>query len=161
MNGLDTGEDKPDRHKAWAGLAAFEPYRELQRDQLATILTQPEIAGAPHLVVFCHIPLWGLPGENGGDTMQGYGSWQKHARDLWHPLLAESGAQLVICGHTHRHRYDAPSEGRPYGQLIGGGPQLESATLIRGRATRRELEVTCMNHAGAMLGSWKFAGRRE
>ena len=23
--GLDTGEDKPDRHPAWAGLANFEP----------------------------------------------------------------------------------------------------------------------------------------
>jgi predicted phosphodiesterase len=159
MIGLDTGEDKPDRHKAWAGLAAFEPYRQKQRDWLAGALLRPEIAGAPFLVVFCHIPLWGLPGENGGDTLQGYGSWQKHARDLWHPVLAESGAQLIICGHTHKHRYDAAAEDRPYAQLIGGGPQLETATLIRGRATPRELEVTCTKVAGEALGSWKFAAR--
>jgi hypothetical protein len=65
----------------------------------------------------------------------------------------------VVCGHTHKHRYDAPAEDRPYAQLIGGGPQLESATLIRGRATPRELEVTCTNLAGEVLGSWVLAPR--
>ena len=162
MIGLDTGEDKPDRHRAWAGLAAFEPYRAKQRDWLAATLKRPEIASAPHLVVFCHIPLNGEPGANGGDTMQGYGSWQKHARDLWHPLLAEAGVQVVISGHTHRHRYDAPptpTGDRPWGQLVGGGPQLESATLIRGRATAEALEIDCINLAGETLGKWTFAPR--
>ena len=156
---LDTGEDKPDRHPAWAGLAAFEPYRARQRDWLERTLKQPEVASAPFLVVFCHIPLFGHPGENGGDTMKGFGSWQKHASDLWHPVLARSGAQLVVCGHTHRHRFDPPADGRPYAQLVGGGPSLQEATLLRGRATAGELTVTAERLDGRELGRWTFAPR--
>ncbi len=159
MIGLDTGEDKPDHHPAWAGLAAFETYRRQQRDWLAAAVKRPEIAGAPHLVVFCHIPLNGLPGENGGDTLEGYGSWQKHARQLWQPVLEEANVQLVISGHTHRHRYDAPEADRSWGQLIGGGPQLDRATIIRGRATEDALEVFCTNLAGESLGHWRFERR--
>lgn len=157
MIGLDTGEDKPDHHPAWAGLAAFEPYHVAQRDWLANVLKRPDIAAAPHLVVFCHIPLWGLPGENGGDTLEGYGSFNRHAKELWHPLLADAGVQLVISGHTHRHRYDAPTPDRPYGQLIGGGPQLDRATLIRANANAQTLDVTAANVDGTILGRWQFA----
>lgn len=158
--GLDTGEDKPDRHPAWAGLAAFEPYREAQRDWLARALKRPEIAAAPFLVVCCHIPLWGLPGANGGDTLEGYGSYCRHAQQLWHPLLAGAGAHVVVSGHTHRHRYDDPGAGRPYGQLVGGGPQLERATVIRGRADRNRLELTAADLTGRELGRWTFEPRR-
>jgi predicted phosphodiesterase len=160
MVGLDTGEDKPDRHPAWAGLAAFEPYRAAQRDWLAAALKRPEVASAPFLVVFCHIPLCGRPGDNPGDTLEGYASYCRHAQQLWHPLIAAAGAQLVVSGHTHRHRYDAPAEGRPYGQLVGGGPQPERATLIRGRADRDRLEVTASALDGRELGRWTFAPRR-
>jgi len=111
--GLDTGEDKPDRHPGFAGLAGFEPYREAQRDWLADALKRPEIVDAPHLVVVCHIPLWGLPGDNGGDTMEGYAFYCKQARDLWHPLLKQAGAQIVISGHRHKFRCDEPTDERP------------------------------------------------
>lgn len=157
--GLDTGEDKPDRHPAWAGLAAFEPYHVAQRDWLAKALKRPEIAGAPHLVVFCHIPLNGLPGENGGDTLEGYGSFNQHAQTLWHPLLSEAGVETVISGHTHQHRYDQPTADRPYGQLVGGGPQLERATRIRGTADEERLEIATTDLEGRELGRWEFAAR--
>ena len=157
--GLDTGEDKPDHHPAWAGLAAFEPYREMQRHWLERVLQRPDITASPYLVVFCHIPLHGLSGENGADTLQGYGSWQKHARDLWHPLIAASGAQLVISGHTHRHRFDAPTAERPYAQLIGGGPELEHATLIRGVADAGGIVLRAMTASGDRLGQWRFDPR--
>src|SRR5690606_23030673 len=58
--GLDTGEDKPDRHPVFAGLASFEPYRKAQGVWLEQTLARPDIANAPYIVVFCHIPLWGL-----------------------------------------------------------------------------------------------------
>jgi predicted phosphodiesterase len=158
--GLDTGEDKPDRHPVFAGLANFEAYREAQRDWLAAALRRPEIASAPYLVTFCHIPLWGLPGHNGGDTLQGFAFYCKQAQQLWHPLLAEAGAQLLISGHMHHFRYDAPSADRPYGQIVGGGPQLERATLIRGRADGSQLEVVASDMKQKELGRWQFAPRK-
>src|SRR3712207_7777384 len=60
----------------------------------------------------------------------------------WHPLLVEAGAQVVISGHTHCHRYDPPTAEFPYGQLVSGGPAPEHATLIRGRADTRSEEHT-------------------
>ncbi|HSI33333.1 MAG: metallophosphoesterase [Phycisphaerae bacterium] len=158
--GLDTGEDKPDHHPAWGGLAAFEPYRVAQAAWLAAALKRPEIASAPFLVVFCHIPLWGLPEDNPGDTLEGYASYSRHSQTLWHPALAASGAQLLVCGHTHKYRYDPPAEGRPYGQLVGGGPKLTQATLIRGAATADKLTVTATDLAGKQLGAWTFAARK-
>jgi predicted phosphodiesterase len=158
--GLDTGEDKPDHHPAWAGLAAFEPYRAAQRDWLAAALDRREIASAPYLVVCCHIPLVGRPGDNPGDTLEGYAAYCRHAQQLWHPLLAAARAHVVISGHTHRHRYDAPDGDRPYAQLVGGGPQLDRATIIRGRADAGRLELTATAcDDGRELGRWTFAPR--
>lgn len=158
--GLDTGEDKPDRHPVFAGLANFEAYRAAQRDWLAAALRRPEIASAPYLVAFCHIPLWGLPGQNGGETLQGFARYCHQAQRLWHPLLAEAGAQLLISGHMHQFRYDAPTADRPYGQLVGGGPQLERATLIRGRAESSQLEVVAADLKQKELGRWQFPPRK-
>lgn len=157
--GLDTGEDKPDRHPVFAGLANFEPYREAQRDWLAQTLEREEIATAPHLVVFCHIPLWGRPGENGGDTLEGHAYFSRQSQQLWHPLLEKAGAQLVICGHMHEFRYDVPTPEHRYAQIVGGGPTLENATFIRGEATVDRLVVRASNLRDEELGRWEF-GRR-
>lgn len=158
--GLDTGEDKPDAHPVWAGLAAFEPYRVAQRDWLRATLQRPDIASAPFLVVCCHIPLVGRPGDNGGDTLEGYAAYCKQGQTLWEPLLSAAGVSVVISGHTHRHRYDAPAGGRSYGQLVGGGPKLEAATLIRGVADAKQLRVTATDLAGKELGAWTYAPRK-
>lgn len=158
--GLDTGEDKPDRHPVFAGLANFEPYRAAQRDWLAQALKRPEIASAPFVVVFCHIPLWGLPGHNGGDTLEGYAYYCRNAQELWHPVLEEANVQLVISGHMHRFRYDAPTAEHSYGQIVGGGPQPKSATLIRGAVKKDQLEVVAYNLEKHELGRWTFKPRK-
>jgi 3',5'-cyclic AMP phosphodiesterase CpdA len=157
--GLDTGEDKPDRHPAWAGLANFEPYREAQARWLKRALARPEVASAPFVVAFCHIPLWGRPGDNPGDTLEGYAAYCRHAQRLWHQALDEAKVQLLVCGHTHRHRYDGPVPGRGYGQLVGGGPRPEQATLIRGTASREKLRVEATDITGKSLGVWEYPAR--
>ncbi|MCC9605575.1 metallophosphoesterase [Blastopirellula sp. JC732] len=158
--GLDTGEDKPDAHPVFAGLANFEPYREAQGAWLAETLQRAEIASAPYLVIFCHIPLWGLPGDNPGDTLEGYASYCRQAQRAWHPHLAKAGAQLLICGHTHRFRYDAPTDERAYGQMVGGGPSLSGGTIIRGRADSKELKITATSLDGKSLGEWSISPRQ-
>jgi acid phosphatase type 7 len=157
--GLDTGEDKPDVRPVYAGLADFEQYRRDQRDWLARALKRPEIAAAPFLIVCCHIPLNGLPGQNGGDTPYDFARYSKQSRELWGPLIESAGAQLVISGHTHNHRYDAPTAGRPWGQLVGGGPNIKYATIIRGRATVKQLAVALYNLDGKTLGEWTYEPR--
>lgn len=159
MVGLDTGEDKPDHHPVWAGLASFESYREAQRDWLSEVLRRSEIASAPYLIAFCHIPLWGLPGHNPGDTLEGYAFYSRHSQQLWHSLLEEAGVQLLITGHMHHYRYDAPTEEHSYGQIVGGGPDLEQATLIRGNADASRLEVVARSLNQVELGRWQFAPR--
>jgi len=160
--GLDTIEDKPDRHPVFAGLTCHERYREEQRDWLQTALRRPEIADAPFLIAFCHIPLWGLEGHNPGDTLEGFAYYCRHAQQLWHPLLEAAGVQLLISGHMHHYRYDAPTFEHSYGQIVGGGPFLEDekrATLIRGRAENDSLEVVARDLQGVEMGCWKFAPR--
>ena len=55
--GLDTAEDKLDTNPRFCNLFVSEPYRVAQREWLRDALKQPEIASAPYLVAFCHIPL--------------------------------------------------------------------------------------------------------
>ncbi|HEY1066835.1 MAG TPA: metallophosphoesterase family protein, partial [Pirellulales bacterium] len=141
------------------GLANFEPYRDAQTVWLRNALARPEIASAPFVVVFCHIPLWGRAGENGGDTLEGYAAFCRQAQRAWHPVLAEHKIHLLVCGHMHEFRYDAPTEERSYPQIVGGGPKLNIATLIRGKADAKELEVTAYSLDKKVLGSWKFSPR--
>ena len=67
--------------------------------------------------------------------------------------------QLVISGHTHRHRYDPPAGERGYGQLVGGGPALNAATVIRGDVSGEKMEVVATDLEGKRLGAWAFAAR--
>jgi acid phosphatase type 7 len=157
--GLDTGEDKPDVRPVYAGLADFEQYRRDQRDWLARAFKRPEIAAAPFLIICCHIPLNGLPGQNGGDTPVDFARYSKQSRELWGPLIESARAQLVISGHTHEYRYDAPTVERPWGQLVGGGPRIKHATIIRGRATGKQLTVALYNLNGKKLGEWTYEPR--
>ncbi|RCS54493.1 hypothetical protein DTL42_04960 [Bremerella cremea] len=157
--GLDTGEDKPDAHPVFAGLANFEPYRQAQGEWLAETLKREDIASAPYIVVFCHIPLWGLPGDNPGDTLEGYASYSRQSQQAWHPHLAEAGVQLVASGHTHQFRFDKPTEDHSYAQIVGGGPSLSRGTILRGFADSKQFKLTATSIDGQALGNWSFSPR--
>lgn len=148
--GLDTGEDKPDWR--FEGLAAFEPYREAQREWLEKVLQKPEIATAPYLITICHIPLHGLPGDNDGTGAEGFAFYSGFGQRLWGPLLREAGCQAVISGHMHIPRIDPPTPDFPMHQVVGGGPKVEDATLIHLRAGAGGLDLTMENLAGDLLG---------
>jgi len=128
--GLDTGEDKPDAHPKWFGLANFEPYRRAQADWLRKTFARPDIASARFKVVFCHIPLFAA--EDSVDYShdgvkidpEDYAYWSRECLELWGPILDEAGVCLVVCGHKHRFRYDPPSGSRKWAQVVGGGPEL-------------------------------------
>ncbi|MDR2114926.1 MAG: metallophosphoesterase [Planctomycetaceae bacterium] len=161
--GLDTGEDKPDHHPAWAGLAKFEPYRVAQRDWLERTLNKPEIATAPFIVAFCHIPIFSSnPNANGGDTLEGWASFQRQAGNLWGPILAKYGVQLVVCAHQHRFHFDPATPERTWAQVVGGGgySDKEQVTVIHGHVKSGKLEVVVDElRSGKELGHWTFEKR--
>ncbi len=128
--GLDTGEDKPDAHPKWFGLANFEAYRVAQAKWLEEQFARPEIAAAKFKVVFCHIPLYVSPDSprypHDGVKIDphDFAHWSRECAGLWGPILEKAGVTLVVCGHMHEFHYDPPSRDRPWAQVIGGGPDL-------------------------------------
>ena len=163
--GLDTGEDKLDTNPKFAGLFKMKPYREAQVQWLRDALQRPEIASAPYLVAFCHIPLFDSnPKHNPGDVAPAdkdpqystdFAMWQRTCADLWCPLLQEAGCQLIITAHQHRYRYDAPTAERTWAQIVGGGPEMGKEdgknrsdlfpTVIEGEVREQQLHVTIHN----------------
>lgn len=126
--GMDTGEDKPDRHPIWKGLANFDHLRKLQAIWLEETLNKPEIKTAPYVVVFCHIPLFDSdPNANPGEILENWASWQSRCAELWSPILNKYGVQAVLVGHKHRLiPSDPPDEKRKWFQIRGGGPDIKT-----------------------------------
>lgn len=160
MIGLDTGEDKPDYRSEWAGLARFEPYRIAQRDWLERALKSRAVASAPFVVAFCHIPLFSEdPKANGGDSEEGFASFQRQASKLWGPLLTKYKVQAVIAAHQHRFKYNPATSDRSWAQIQGGAPRGE-VTIIRGKAEGKSMEIVVDEiNSGKELGRWTFGKR--
>ena len=158
--GLDTAEDKVDTNPKLAGLFTSAPYREAQVAWLEDALKRPEIASAPYLVAFCHIPLFDPnPKENPGDLYPAdthpdyhsdYASWQRTCANLWSPLLNKARCQLIITAHQHRYRFDAPDGDRKWAQIVGGGPGMSGRygtfpTVVEGYVEEGKLRVRIHN----------------
>ena len=167
--GLDTAEDKLDTNPLFAGLFNSGPYREAQVAWLDDVLHRPEIASAPFLVAFCHIPLFEPdPRLNPGDVAPAdkdpqyttdFAMWQRTCANLWGPLLQKAGCQLVITAHQHQYRYDAPTQDRCWAQMVGGGPEMgftgsgdsrrdrpeKFPTVIEGKVVDGKLQVKVHN----------------
>ena len=155
--GMDTGEDKPDGHPKWFGLANFEPYRKAQAAWLEKALARPDIASAKYKVVFCHIPLYAAPDHpdypHDGVKIDphDYAYWSRECHDLWSPILVKNGVQLVICAHKHKYRFDPATAERPWAQIVGGGCELPKdvperfPTVIEGMVEDGKLKITIHN----------------
>ena len=175
MIGLDTAEDKQDSNPIFAGLFNSAAYREAQTVWLKDALQQEEIASAPYLVAFCHIPLFDpRPDQNPGDVVPDdkdpryrtdFANWQRTCANMWSPLLSEARCQLVVCAHQHRYRFDVPDNGRSWAQIVGGGPSLKGrdfATVIEGKVRDGKLAVQVHRlEDGQILDSIFFAPRRK
>jgi hypothetical protein len=169
--GLDTAEDKPDAHPANGGFTCFEPYRSAQTKWLADQFRRPEIASAPFVVAFVHIPMFDPdPNANPGTILEDYARWQKQAADEWGPILTANKVQLVVAGHCHRFRYDPAAGGRSWNQIVGGGPILKGRdgeteksrfpTVVEGKVVDGKLEVKVHNvAAGTVAGRYVYEPR--
>ncbi|MBQ8052021.1 MAG: metallophosphoesterase [Bacteroidaceae bacterium] len=178
MIGLDTGEDKMDTNPKFAGTFNSKAYREAQTEWLRDALRQPEIAKAPFLVTFCHIPLFDPdPKRNPGDVSPAdtdpqydtdYAMWQRTCAQLWTPLLEKARCQLIITAHQHRYRYDKPTASRPWAQIVGGGPNMDITrkgkfpTVIEGEVKDNQLCITIHNLlSGEVQETMTFSRRKK
>lgn len=156
--GLDTGEDKLDTNPRFAGIFKMDEYRRAQVLWLKDALKRKDIAKAKYKVAFCHIPLFDpRPDANPGDVAPddtdpryktNYAAWQRTCANLWCPILEKAGCQLIITGHQHGYRHDAPADGRKWTQLVGGGPNLTAKgypTVIEGEVSGGRLILTVHN----------------
>ncbi len=154
MIGLDTAEDKMDTNPIFAGLFNSAQYREAQVAWLKDALKQKEIASAPFLVAFCHIPLYDpdsksnpgdlAPADKHPDYKSDYAHWQRTCSQLWTPLLQKAGCQLIITAHQHSYRFDAPTAERKWAQIVGGGPEMKGnnyPTVIEGKVEGKKLKI--------------------
>ena len=169
MIGMDTGEDKPDGHPKWFGLANFSPYRKAQAKWLEEALARPDIKSAKFKVLFCHIPLFAAKDhpDYSHDGVKidphDYAYWSRECHDLWAPLLEKAGVQLVIAAHKHRFRYDAPTTDRKWAQIVGGGPNVDPKypdvfpTVIEGKVEGGRLVVTVHDvRDGKVVGRYEY-----
>lgn len=159
---LDTADTKPDTAESCQGIYSSTPYRELQAAWLKEALMQSEIANAPYLVAFCHIPLFDHDPKDGKEHTNGELKWTPYHNAARHfgPLLDQYGVQLLIAAHRHKFAYSEATPERPWAQLLGGGPLLENATCIYAEANARELVVTCEKLSDrSTLGAWSFKPR--
>lgn len=130
---LDCGEDKPDAHEAYSGLNDFAAFRREETEWLKEELASPAFHGAPWRVLISHIPIERSPS----------------CQELWAELLAAADIDLAIHGHTHRFAFHpAGTGGTPYPVAIGGGPDIEKATVMVLNADSSRLELTVRNAKG-------------
>ena len=152
---LDTGENRPDWHSSYLGLAAFDSLIAEQARWLQKIIGRPDIKNAPLKVVFCHIPLrWTnekAPDYN-AEPPQG-DRFSKRGRDAWHDSLVQWGARLIISAHVHRWTHIPADAHFPYAQITGAGPEMDKALLLRGHATPAGLKITAIDTKGREVQS--------
>lgn len=158
--GLETGEDKPDEHPANGGFTRFTEHRRLQTRWLERQFKRPEIASAPYVVAFVHIPIFDAdPHANPGTILENFADWQGECGEFWGPILTANRVQLVLAGHCHRFRHDPAAPDRSWAQIVGGGPK--NPTVIEGAVEDGALHVRVYDPlTDANLGEFTFAPRR-
>jgi acid phosphatase type 7 len=116
---LDCGEDKPDDHPEYSGLVDFDAYRSKQSLWLQQVINSREFKESRFQIVLSHFPL-----EFG--VINAPDQYQKHGREdvvkKFGFQLNNAGADLWLCGHTHRYKVIHPSENNAaFPVVVGGG----------------------------------------
>ncbi|AWI09080.1 metallophosphoesterase [Ereboglobus luteus] len=154
---LDTCEDKPDAHRTFKGVAAFEPLIREQSRWLDEVTQQPALRDAPYRVVFCHIPLRWTKEVQADYNNKEWDHVSLRGRAAWHDTLVRWGAQVIVSAHNHRATLIPATSKFPYAQILGGGRAISNATIIRGHADAKQLKLAAtMIHDGSISHEISF-----
>lgn len=115
---LDCGEDKPDDHPAYYGLADYDNYRMDEAEWLAQEVKKPVFKNAEYRVVCIHMPVTLQPSE---DNLARHG--MEDCSEKFAPILNNAGVDLLLAGHTHQFKVIRPKKGvTNFPVIVGGGP---------------------------------------
>lgn len=89
---MDTGEDKPDTHPVYGGLADFDQYRTEQAQWLQKEVQSEEFIKSKYKIVLFHIPPFTDRDRHGANDIT----------DKWGSILNDANIDILICGHHHR-----------------------------------------------------------
>lgn len=138
----DTGEDKPDDHKEYAGMVDFDSYREKEEQWFREVFASPEWKNAKYKIAVGHIPVYQYKHKKDYMTSK---EWQIR----WQELYNEAGVQLLIAAHTHRTAIIEPhTMGNDYTIFIGGGPRNSASLMITCTTKNNKIEAKALHLDG-------------
>lgn len=141
---LDSGEDKPDGNKEYAGLVDFAPYRQEQAEWLHADLDSHAARRAKFRIVLSHQPsAYGEVGDFGCQEL----------RRLWDPIINEAGVQLWLSGHVHHFMQRAPYED---GQNVYHAVVNPKNGTTRVEVSAEAIQVTVVEQGGKVLTSTRI-----
>ncbi|MBN1901853.1 metallophosphoesterase [Candidatus Sumerlaeota bacterium] len=140
---LDTGEDFEKMYDV------MQPYRKREAEWIKTLSENNDSGNSRWHVMLSHIPLY-------NDNI-----WNSEpSRQMWEPILPTLHIDVALAGHDHGYKFlekgktlkvthdpqytDNRGEWEmtpPYPVIIGGGPELNKATLMILEADRNALRI--------------------
>ena len=147
---LDTGEDKPDSHPVYAGLADYDNYRSAQAEWMKQVISSRSWRKAHHRIVCAHIPA-----TRANDGWHG----SMDIADKFLPILEKANVDLYLSGHTHEPVLEKPDLNHNYTLVVGGGPmrsdKSNNVTYIRVDVDKLDLKVSLFRHNGELIDEYK------
>ena len=145
---LDCGEDKPDSHWVYYGLNDFTKLRKDQADFLAKELQSEAFKNAHKRILVHHIPVYGK-----GEEFDKYNP----CRDEWESLLKGAPFEVDINGHTHHYSFHKKgSDDNTFPVVIGGGPSIDSATVMVLEKKGKKMSLKVINTEGKVIKKLKL-----
>ena len=115
---LDCGEDKPDEHPAYFGLADYDNYRMDEAEWLSAEVQKPAYKNAKYRIVCVHMPVTLQPAE---ENATGYGL--ADCSKKFASILNVAKVDLLLAGHTHQFKVIYPRKGlTSFPIVVGGAP---------------------------------------
>jgi hypothetical protein len=91
------------------------------------------------------------------------GDWHgtMECRKLFAPIFEKAKVDLFIAGHTHRPGIHQPVAGQhSYPIVIGGGPKDGIRTIIKVKATEKDLNLVMIKDDGSEIGRVDLKSKR-
>ena len=144
----DTGEDKEDGHRAYAGVVDFDSYFAREVKWLRREVASEEWKNARARIAIQHIP-----------PQLSKGGWSPGLKrlDALNEIWASANVTLMMGGHTHWWLWSDPWPERPYPLVVGGGPYLgnpenhDNATLTKCSLQGKTLSVKMLDQTGKTI----------
>lgn len=137
---LDCGEDKPDDTWVYYGLNDFTEFRKEQAVFLKQETRSREFRRSDRHILLGHIPLWGNTDK------------YQPSPTLWCPILEKTSWDLGLFAHTHDFKYyETDSIQNPFPVYVGGGSNVENATMAVIRKKGKKLTLQVYNTKGELI----------